>query len=136
MHGFSPYYFWSSITAKKKSKLTGRLSNFTNLFIFTCDDYVSDADDLFWFYQDAPCCCGKIFCKITWQIQVPYIDIICVHSMFHLHPPNYYRITTTIQWLAAKFNCLFKDRIQKIKINRTLFNVTGGPLVLAVLFSW
>ena len=102
---FSPHYFWSSsitetffykssFTAKKKSKLIGRLSNFTNSFIPLCDDQMSDVDDLLWFHQHAPCCCGKISFKVAWQIQMPYMDIIRVvhynlnvpYLWFHLHP--------------------------------------------------
>ena len=69
-------YTRSLYTENEKSKLISRLSNFTNPFIPPCDDQVSDADDLFWFRQHAPCYCGKIFCKTAWQIQMPYMDTI------------------------------------------------------------
>ena len=45
----------SLYTANKKSKLISTLSYFTNPFIPPCDDQVSDAGDLFWFHQHAPC---------------------------------------------------------------------------------
>ena len=59
---------------KRNIKLIDRLSKFTKSFIPPCDDQVSDADDLLWFHQRAPCYCGKVFCKTRWQIRMPYKD--------------------------------------------------------------
>ena len=45
---FSKIMFPSSLyTADEKSKLTGRLSSFTNPFILPCDDHKNDVDNLF-----------------------------------------------------------------------------------------
>ena len=60
-------------TANKKSKLIGRLPNFTNPFIPPCDNQVSDADNLFWFHQHMPCYCRNIFHGPHYNPNVPYI---------------------------------------------------------------
>ena len=99
-------YTRSLHTENEKSKLISRLSNFTNPFIPPCDDQVSDADDLFWFHQHAPCYCGKIFCKTAWQIQMPYMDTIrAVHynlSVPYLCPQY---VSFTLSHVSSNFCC-------------------------------
>ena len=91
-------YKRSLYTASKKSKLIGRLSNFTNPFIPPCDDQVSDADDFFFDCTNTRhVTAGKFSAKPHYRFRChisiqygPCITIltffIYVHSMFHLHP--------------------------------------------------